>query len=73
MTRSPLPRPLVPALCAALLLTAVTGQDRSDLSIALRCGFSSVDQLRAAFEGHFGVPMSCYRQPPVTGDLRASA
>ncbi|MHA7238693.1 helix-turn-helix domain-containing protein [Arthrobacter sp. TMS1-12-1] len=59
--------------CAALLLTAVTGQDRSDLSIALRCGFSSVDQLRAAFEGHFGVPMSCYRQPPVTGDLRASA
>ncbi|WP_181033531.1 helix-turn-helix domain-containing protein [Arthrobacter sp. SX1312] len=58
---------------AALLLTTLTGPDRSDPRIALRAGFSSADQLRTAFEGHFGVPMAHYRHARAAEVLPASA
>ncbi|WP_052274306.1 helix-turn-helix domain-containing protein [Arthrobacter sp. L77] len=58
---------------AALLLTTPTGPDCSDLRIALRSGFTSADQLRTAFEGHFGVPTSHCSQRRVAEVLQASA
>ncbi|MBG6226078.1 AraC-like DNA-binding protein [Arthrobacter sp. CAN_A2] len=41
---------------AALLVPTLTGPDRSNLRIAVRAGFSSTDQLRAALEGCLGAP-----------------
>ena len=58
---------------AALLLTTLTGPDRSDPRIAVRAGFSSADQLRTAFEVHFGVPTAHYRHPRADKVLLASA
>ena len=46
---------------AAALIDTPSGPERTDRRIAALAGFSSVGQLRAAFDDHFGMPTSRYR------------